>query len=177
MKLYTLFLSLILISACSQNLRPFNQRMYEKYRWTKEELKKIQFYLSEDLVLYKKSNSRDSRIQEGSVVINSEIHGEKIKFKSGTPGVFLFSPKTNRLAISFSDDEDSNKYLMFGPNDRLNGDFALLAKEWEKRGGTVTYNNQEYFVNSTDAMCTLLIDIKKASKVSYTVKVEKGRRI
>ena len=171
------FLSfLILLASCSPHLTPFNQDLYDRYRWSDEELKNIQFYLSDDIVLYKKSDASDATIVDGKININKENIGEKIVIKKGTPGIFLFSPKSNRFAISFHEN-DNNKYLMFGPNEAIHGKYALLAKDWEKYKGTVTYNNEDYSVGSDDALSVLLVDLRKATKNNLAYKEEKGRQI
>ena len=51
--LYAAFLLTGLV-ACSPQLTPFSQDLYDRYRWTDEELKNIQFYLSDDIVLLQK---------------------------------------------------------------------------------------------------------------------------
>lgn len=176
MKFVLLFASIIFIVSCSKNLTPFSQKLYDKYQWSEQELKQIQFYLSEDLILHKKSDANEATISDGSVKLTRAYNGQKIKINKGTPGVLLFAPKSNRFAISFSSSNDE-KYLMFGPNDQLGGNYALLAKDWDKMKGVVTYENVEYEVYAQDAYCTLMIDIKKAAKYNYNLKTEGGRRI
>ena len=168
-------LTLAFIS-CSPQLTPFSQDLYDRYRWSDEELKNIQFYLSGDIALYRKDDSSEASIVDGKIRINKENTGEKIVIKKGTPGVFLFSPKSNRFAISFHESDDS-KYLMFGPNEAINGRFALLAKDWEKHKGTVTYQNQLYTVKADDALSVLMVDLQKAVNNSVKNKEEKGRRL
>ncbi len=167
---------LTLFTSCSQTLTPFSIDLYDKYRWSNEELKNIQFYLSDDIVLYKKIDGSEASIDNGKINIRKEKKGEKIVFKRGTPGVFLFSPKNNRFAISFHDKDDT-KYLMFGPNDALKGNFALLGKEWSKYQGQVTYEEQVYTVSADDALAILLVDLRKVSKYNYQSKNEKGRKV
>ncbi|MBK8702004.1 MAG: hypothetical protein IPN29_21515 [Saprospiraceae bacterium] len=167
---------LLAFTSCSPSLTPFSQQLYDRYRWSDDELKHIQFYLSDDIVLHKKGDASEAQIVEGKIRINKENTGERITIKKGTPGVLLFSPKSNRFAISFHENDDS-KYLMFGPNEAINGKYALLAKDWEKYRGTVTYQDQPYTVNSDDAMSVLLVDLKKATRNKIEVREEKGRKV
>jgi hypothetical protein len=174
---YLLLLCLLsLFTACAKQLTPFNQDLYDKYRWSNEELKNIQFYLSDDIVLYKKLDGSEASISDGKIQIKKEKKGEKILMKRGTPGVYIFSPKNNRFAISFHESDDT-KYLMFGPNEALKGNFALLGKEWGKYQGQVTYEDQTYIVNADDALAILLVDLRKVSKYNYQNKEERGRKI
>lgn len=169
-------LLLLGLVSCSPRLTPFSQDLYDRYRWSDEELKNIQFYLSDDIVLYKKGDSSEASIVDGKIRINKENTGERIVIKKGTPGVFLFSPKSNRFAISFHESDDS-KYLMFGPNEAINGKYALLAKDWEKYKGTVTYQDQHYTVKADDALSILMVDLEKAVNNQVKHKEEKGRKI
>jgi hypothetical protein len=66
---------------------------------------------------------------------------------------------------------------MFGPNEKNDGRFALLAKDWEKQIGTVTYNGESYTVRNTSAFSTLLVDLKKVVNNKSKYKSEKGRRV
>ena len=87
----------------------------------------------------------------------------------------MFSPKANRFAISFEEGEDS--FLMFGPNKKAGGKFVLLAKEWDRRVGKVTYKGKTYNTTSQSAMAALLVDVDKARKVSRKTKKVGGRKI
>ena len=55
MKFKTTILSatmfVLMMASCSPNLSTFNQKLYEENQWSEEELKKIQFYLSDDIIL------------------------------------------------------------------------------------------------------------------------------
>ena len=46
-----LFIGLLFLSACSPKLSPFSQRLVDQNAWEEEDLKEIQFYLSDDVVL------------------------------------------------------------------------------------------------------------------------------
>ena len=106
---------LVLMTACSPTLSPYTQRLHEKYEWKETDLKKVQFYLSDDIVLRRRSESGKAEIQGGEIKIIDGNKYEMIRFKAGTPGVLLFMPKENRMAVSFENGGD-DKFLMFGPN-------------------------------------------------------------
>ena len=87
-------------SSCSPSLSYFTQDLYDRNRWSESELKKIQFYLSDDVYLRRKLGENSSEIVEGKVRM---INGEKVEeifIPRSTPGVFTFSPKANRFAIA-----------------------------------------------------------------------------
>ena len=174
---FLIVLGFIIFSSCSPRLTPFTQDLYDEYGWSDAELKRIQFYLSDDIILRRGYTSGSSSISSGKIKV---INGQKIqetKIKKGTPGVFLFRPKENRFAISF--ETGKNRYLIFGPSQKNNGKYTLRAAEWdkEKRQGQVTYNGKKYYTPTKSAYATLLVDLKKVGNSSIKSKTAKGRTV
>jgi len=168
-------LSLFLLSSCSQQLNYFTEDMYSDYKWSENELKKIQFYLSEDIELESIRNASESKISDGQIRINKGQKIDKVIIRKGTPGTLMFSPSTKRFAVSF--DEDSENYLMFGPNPKANGKYVLLAKDWKRHHGIISYGNKQYRTSSESAYAALMVDVKKAKRMSYSKKTASGRTI
>ena len=164
-----------LLSCCSPALNYYTKSMHEDYRLSETELKNVQFYLSHDIVLYRELGTHDSKIAEGKIKIVNGRKIEEIIFPKETPGVLVFSPKQNRFAISF--EEGTDNYLMFGPNKKAGGRFVLLAKEWDRRIGKVTYKGKTYKTDSDSAMSALLVDVDKARRISKKTSKVKGRKI
>ena len=170
------FIALVgLLSSCSPSLNYYTESMHDDYRLSEAELQSVQFYLSNDIVLYRDLGVNESKIKEGKIKIVDGRKVEEIIFPKETPGVLMFSPKQDRFAISFEEGEDS--FLMFGPNKKAGGKFVLLAKEWDRRVGKVTYKGKTYKTNSQSAMAALLVDVDKARKVSRKTKKVKGRKV
>lgn len=167
--------SALYFASCSPTLHPFTDDVYDEFGQSKEKLSKIQFYLSNDIVLYRDYGNTKSEVVDGKIKIVDGRKIEEIRFKKGTPGVFVFTPKKDRIAISF--EEGDGKYLMFGPNNKIGGRFVLLAKEWKKRRGTVTYANKTWLTNNDSAYANLMVDLDKARRTRVSKKTVKGRRI
>ena len=128
--------------SCSPTLTPFTQQLYERHNWNDAQLKKIQFYLSEDIVLSREVGMNESIIDKGAIKIENGRQVEQVIFKKGTPGVFVFSPKDNKFGISF--EKEDSKYLMFGPNPKMSERYVLMGRDWANGQGQITYNNN-YF--------------------------------
>lgn len=169
-------LLVILLSSCSPNLTPFTQRLYDEYRWTESELKRIQFYLSDNIVLRRELSGSKSEIISGEIKLIDGRRVEEIVIPSGTPGVFMFSPKTNRFAISFEEGGDE-RFLMFGPNPKANNRYVLLASDWNRRTGKVTYAGQMYAVDTGSAFAGLMVDLRKSSQISVNRRMARGRTV
>ena len=164
----------LLLSSCGPTYTPFTQRLYEDYRWEEDELQQIQFYLSEDIVLRREYAGGASEIVAGEITVIEGREMDEVVIPRGTPGVFLFSPKRNRFAISFDEEGD---YLMFGPNPKMGNRYALLASRWRRNEGVVTYGGRKYRVDARSAYATLMVDLKRVQRNSSSSRVASGRRI
>lgn len=176
----TAFMGLLFIG-CSPQLSPFTQTLIEDYQFDDEALRQIQFYLSGDIVLQRELRQGESTINQGKISIKNGRRMEEIIFREGTPGVYLFSPGNQRLAISF--ERGADQYLIFGPtkDDRRykgrEGIYRLLAKKWEDDYGIISYGEKEYYTPARSAYVTLQVDIDERSHVSRRVKQVGGRTV
>lgn len=169
-------LSVLLFASCSPTLTPFTADLYKDYGWTENELKQIQFYVSEDIKLYRITKQGVSEVSNGEIKVIDGKRSEIIKIPAGTPGTLLFLPEKNRFAVSFEPESDK-LFLMFGPGKNVDGRFVLLASEWDKRIGVITYGDRKYRTRSNSAWATLMVDLKKIVKSEYEVRTAKGREI
>ena len=166
---------IFLFTSCGPRLSPFTQRLYEDQGWDEPDLRRIQFYLSEDVILTRELRSDRSTITRGTVKVIDGREVEQIVFKRNTPGVFTFSPKSQRMAISFEDNNDN--YLVFGPNPKNGDRYSLLASDWNRNSGQVTYAGREWRVSSADAFASLLIPLKRIREGDTKGRVVGGRKI
>ncbi len=174
------FLALIVFTAslfnCSPRLSPFTKDLQDENGWSESDLRKIQFYVSKDIRLYRDFKSGESKIEDGKVRMVNGRKVEEIIIAKGTPGVLALNPKSDRIAISF-ESEDGGPFLMFGPNPKVGDRYVLLGKEWKKNGGIVTYDGRPYQTDSESAFSALMIDLKKIKKTKVQSRVAKGRKI
>ncbi len=101
---------------------------------------------------------------------------EEIVIKKGTPGAFLFSPQKNHYAVSFDNNDDS-KYLIFGPSEKVNGRYVLLAKDWDRRFGKVTYGDKVYKTTNESAFAYLMVDVDKTRRTKVSTTKAPGRKV
>ncbi len=179
MKAQNLFFLVLLgfftLNSCSSRLSHFTQDLYKEQNWTEEDLKKIQFYVSKDIKLKRQLTGGSSEIVSGKIKVENGRKVEVVVIPKGTPGVFVFSPKEERLGISF---EDSDKrFLMFGPSPRNNDRFVLLASDWKRSGGDVTYDGKTWRVDEDAAYAALLVDLRKYQKTDVEARTAKGRKV
>lgn len=171
-----LLLTFVALSSCSPTLSYFTQDLYERNRWSDADLKKIQFYLSDDVYLRRKLGGNSSEIVQGKVRMVNGQQVEEIVIPRSTPGVFMFSPKANRFAVAFESGSDQ-RFLMFGPNPKAGERYVLLAKDWERASGTVTYDGKEYEVNYGAAFAGLMVDLRRIDRMDRNSRTAEGVRV
>ncbi len=169
-------LSLLFFSSCNTRLTYFTEDLYQEQGWSDKELKKIQFYVSQNIVLKRELTGGSSEIISGKIKIENGSRIEEVVIPKGTPGVFLFSPKNNRFAVSF-EEKGNKRYLMFGPSPKNGDRFVMLASDWNRRSGKVTYGGKQWRVGSESAYAALLVDMKKIHKYDKNSRVARGRRV
>lgn len=163
-------------TGCSPTLTALTDDLRADNRWSERELSQIQFYLSENLVLSRERRRGTTDIVQGRVRVEDGRDIEEVVFDRGTPGVMLFSPKEGHLAIGF-DPSDDDRYLVFGANPREGGRYTLLAKEWKRYNGKVTYGGETWNVNASNADVSLLLNLKRSGTVDRDTKRPAGRRV
>lgn len=177
LRIFTLLaICIIGLSSCSSRLSPFTQTLYEDNNWSDSELKRIQFYLSDDIVLWRELSNSSSEIVSGEIKMVDGQKVEEIVIPKGTPGVMTNQPKENLFAISF--EEGGDRFLMFGPNPKMGNRYMLRFKKKQRnRVYKVTYEDRLYNMRSTDALATLLVDLRKINNVSVKSRRASGRTI
>lgn len=165
--------SLFLFSSCSYYLSPYTTQVQKQSNLNEEQLKKIQFYLSGDIVLYKALGKSETEISEGSIKI---VNGEKVEefvIASGTPGVVI-GMEGDVLKVSFDSD---GSYLLFGANSDYGGKYTLMAKQWEGRTGILDYAGKEYKATPESIYAFLTLNLEKINSKTVESKHAGGRTI
>ncbi len=174
-KLAALLLTISLAS-CSPRLTVLDSQVRDENSWSEAELGKIQFYLSQDIVLTRERKSGSTAIVEGRVRVKDGRNVEELVFERGTPGVVLFQTAEGQLAIGFDSRRD-DRYLMFGPNPKRSNDYALLGRQAGRNGAIVTYDDKQWEVGLGNAEVRLLFDMRRSGKVKRNRQSVGGRKI
>ncbi len=167
---------LVLTSCSTTRYRSLTRELITNAEWGENDLKKLQFYVSDNIVLRRKVTDAKAKIVSGKIVSKDGAKYEEIIIRSGTPGTMLFSPDNERIAISF-EKNDSKSFLMFGSSEKRDGAFVLLATDWDKNGGTVTYGGKEYQTGASSAYVTLLIQTENEGSTEFKRRTAPGRTL
>lgn len=157
-----------------KNLVPYTDAIKTKYNLTDEQLKHLQFYVSDPIVLQRKITAENStQVTEGKIKIVNGEKVEEIVVPTGTKGV-LVKNDAGKFEISF--EKDDSYYLRFGTNPNRYQSYVLLASDWKGKIGTVTYAGNKYYTSPESADAVLLIDLRKISNYQKDARVAKGRK-
>src|SRR5690606_14599828 len=99
MRTLILFFMIVGMMSCAPSLKYYTKDMHDVSGWSQDDLHKIQFYLSGDIVLWRDLGKEDFSISRGKIKMTDGRRIEEVTIKKGTPGVYVFSPKDDQYAI------------------------------------------------------------------------------
>lgn len=176
MKKIMFLMAIVMVLSSCKTLIPFTQDLKESNNWNNEDLKRIQFYTSETIVLHRQLNSNETGIVSGKIKMIDGKQVEEIIIKKGTPGVVSAIPDNQRLAVSFEIGDDH--YLTFGVDPKRGERYYLRLYDYKKNQyALVTYFNQSYNVSPQALQAYLQVNLKKINKLSKELRVAKGRKL
>ncbi len=177
-KLFLLSAIVVIFSSCFRNLAPFTENLNVENKWTEEELKRIQFYLSDDVIIHREITEVNSKITAGEVKMVKGKQIQEVVIKRGTPGILTYKEGEQNFAVSFEEGAD-DRSLKFVPDKRNDNRYGLHVSSWAKgkKVGKVNYDGEEYLINRESAMAFLMVDLKQINKLSVSKRTAKGRKI
>jgi hypothetical protein len=164
---------LFVMSSCSPKV-PFTMAIQEKYKLTDTDIKKIQFYTSDDIILYMGESQSKTETTGGEVVVTSNKQEERLIIKKGTPCVVVKIEGKDKLYIAFGSGDQ--KVILFSGR-TSNEPFKMQADEWSNGRGKLKYDGKIYYASSLSASTYIAFRIKKLEDSKRKETVEKGRKI
>ncbi len=175
LKLFAVMAFSILLNACSPKI-PFTQAIRDQYRLTPEELKGIQFYISDPVILRRgELNENQKTTEDGKLIVQSGKSIDQITIKSNTSGAAEQVVDLKTISISF--EEGPEKYLVFSSAKNRNGFYSLQALSWENGRGQLNYGGQTWNAVPGSDQAILLFKMKSIKKLRVNEKVAKGRKV
>lgn len=164
-----------LLSSCSLKLSPYTTRLQQESGLDEGSLRKVQFYVSKDIVLQRDLSESETEVVGGKIKMVNGRRVEEVLILAGTPGVLMEMPGYDRLAISF--EANTSDYLLFGASENEGGAFALMAKDWTHRVGQIQYGGKIYQTTPESAGAILLVDVHKLDELDVKSRTASGRKI
>ena len=140
MKNYTLLFELLLLTALCSCKVLFTQDIRDDLVKNNIDLKKIQYYNSQKIVLSRFLSSTETKVTAGEVKLEKGKYIEIVEIKKNTPGV-CDSIFEDRLNIKF--EAGPNKYITFRKTKRYGGYYEMYANEWTKKNILIPLSSEE----------------------------------
>lgn len=165
----------IIFTSCAPTRVPFTQQLRDAYKINVEELKSLQFYTSNHLVLRRAEMESKKETSGGELTVSKDQVLEEIVIKAGTPCVIRDVVDGNRVTVSF--EQGTNKYLVFGSIRNTDGYYTLQALDWDKGKGRVNYGEQIYLTSEGSRDIFLVLTMKSLEQFKLDQKVIKGQTV
>lgn len=173
-KIGIIFLVVFWLAGCSSDHIAFTQKIRSHYQLGSEELKKLQFYISDEVAFKKSMQSPELYvIQKGKLYTKEQAILDEVIVKKHTPGIAVgefFSDY--ELAISFEEGAD----LPFKATAQ-NGYYHLKRIGDDNRAMQLNYQGQSYGLANLTAQPYLLISQEALKKLVEHKKVLAGREV
>tara|TARA_R110002072_G_scaffold281866_1_gene444544 strand:+ start:428 stop:979 length:552 start_codon:yes stop_codon:yes gene_type:complete len=183
MKKLLLFSAIAFLSSCSINRIYLTVETKLQIEKAGLDIKQLQFYNSEEIVLARQLSKGELKVAEGKVRIENGKSIEEIIIPANTPGVCELNDEKT-LKVSFDKgDGKSIPFLVERKGDMVTTEsyFKIGAKKWIRTSkgqqvGKVDYQGQVYNLVG-GANSRLMIDKSVLNKVDRNTHVAKGRKL
>jgi hypothetical protein len=162
----------------AKDLVTFTTDIKQRLESNNIELKKVQFYIDQRVVLTRSLGSNKAEVKSGKVTFENGQYTHEIIIPALTAGVCEMA-SDGRLYISF-EKEGSN--IAFGSGlGTAAENFVLLGKNWDAGTAVVNYEGNEFKAKCSN--CSNVGDVKlmikksELNKVSKTSRTVKGRKV
>ena len=178
MKYVFLLVILLIITSCGIRVPYTNQIKDEFGLETERQIRKVQFFISETIILEKnKKSGNQSTDNDGALVSSSNTNQERIIIPVGTKCIFDSFGDDGELLVRF--EVGVGKTISFSMlNGSTNGKYFFDANSNNSsKGGKVIYGNSTYKVTNSSAIAYLQVVRKKLEKRKRKDTIVKGMKI
>ena len=171
------------LSSCSLNRMLLTVDTKQQIEKAGVDIKQVQFYNSEEIILARQLNKEEIKVAEGKVRIENGKNIEEIIIPANTPGICELNDEKT-LKVSFdAGDGKTIPFLVERKGDVVTSGsyFKIGAKKWVRtnRGrkvGKLDYEGQVYnIVRGVESR--LMIDKAVLNRVKRETRVAKGRKL
>jgi len=177
MKYVIVLLVGLLFSACGSKV-PFTNNIKEEFGLDAEkQVKRVQFYISQTIILQRvKQSGSQGTAENGVLVTNSSKQEDRVTIQAQTPAIFESFGPNGDMMIRF--EVGQGRVLSFNVRQAGNDSKYYLVAAWDmNRGGELTYGNEKYTVQSSAGNAYLMVMLKKLQKTKRQDRVVKGMKV
>lgn len=165
----------LLIFSCGTKVAVTNQ-LKEEYDLNERNMKIVQFYTSQTIILQRSKTSGSQGAADGKLVTSKSSEQNRIIIPSNTKCVFDSYGKDGEVFIRF--EVGAGKTLKFAVRQgQTNGKYYLVANWKPETGGEIMYGNETYYATPESGSAYLMVVLKKLNKTKRKDRVVKGMKV
>jgi hypothetical protein len=151
-----------------QSYVPFTRDLKAKLEKDNIDIKQVQFYVDQKLILSRNLGEQKVEVTSGVVKLENGKYINEVIVPAFTPGVFE-STDNDKLMVSF---EKGNNDLAFGPGSGYTfNQFVLYGTEWKNGTTSVTFDSNKF-----RARCGTCPDVASVALVVRKNEIDKMER-
>ena len=156
---------------------PFTKQLKQRIESSNLDIKKVQFFTDERLVLRRSLGTQKSEIKSGVILFDNGEYINEVIIPKNTPGI-CEGVNGDKLMVSF---EVNNNTVEFGPGGINNSYFTLYAHNWNHGTAEMIYDNKTYKVECVSCLnagdVKLLVRKTEADKLERNKRIVEGRKV
>lgn len=158
-----------------QDLIPFTTALREEFQLTADDLRQVQFYVSDEITLQATRVSGQTAVAGGKLRKVGETFIEEVFIESFTP-CLAKEVDASELRVSFNASLP-NHLLAFGDDGKSGGRYVLFARRWENDIGYLDYGGADFAAVSNSDRSHLLVRKDLSETLKKNRRVEPGVRL
>ena len=157
---------------------PFTRELKLKLEKDNIDLKLVQFYVDQKLILSRNLGDQKVEVHSGVVKLENGKYINEVIVPAFTPGI-CESTENDKLMLSF---EKGNNNLAFGPGSGYTfNEFVLYGTEWKNGTAAVTFDSNKFRARCGTcqdvASATLVVKKSELDKIDRKSRTLKGRTV
>lgn len=162
-------LAIIFMASCASRVT-YTKAVKNKYSLQETDLKRLQFYLEGDIIMFTGSKDGSTKTKDGELVISNEQNVDKTVIPDGVPCI-VEKVEGDTLHVGFS-----GGTLKFTAT-TTDGRYVLQPDEVVQRRAKVNYGGKMYYLTPSSTSAYLIFKLKRKDKNNSTSKVDKGKKL
>jgi len=174
----TIALLFFIASGCGRARVAFTDQIREEFGLDAEtKMRKVQFYISNTIILQRVSQSGTQGTADKGVLVTSKNREEdRVIIQAQTPAVFEGYGKNGEMIIRF--EVGQGRFLTFNVRRETSSARYYLVANWtQNKGGEIDYANERYTVASSAGNAYLMVPLKKMQKIKRQDRRVKGMKV
>lgn len=155
---------------------PVTNQLKEEYDLNEKNMKIVQFYTSQTIILQRSKTSGSQGAEDGKLVTSKNSEQDRVIIPSNTKCVFDSYGSNGEVLIRF--EVGPGKTLKFAVRPGQSSGKYYLAANWKPDlGGEISYGNETYYATQESGTAYLMVVLKKLNKTRRKDRIVKGMKV